>query len=65
VTVPKELRAAFRRDQKLLHGLLIRVSAGAVTGLCAANRLLGALPGILSVLHTWNGQLAYHPHVQS
>ena len=22
-----------------------------------------ALPGILSVLHTWNGRLGYHPHV--
>jgi hypothetical protein len=63
VTVPKELRPAFRRNQKLLYGLLMRVSAAAVTGLCAEGRLLGALPGILSVLHTWNGRLAYHPHV--
>ena len=63
VTVPKELRPAFRRNQKLLYGLLMRVSAAAVTELCAEKRLLGALPGILSVLHTWNGRLAYHPHV--
>ena len=63
VTVPKELRAAFRRNQKLLYGLLMRVSAGAVTELCAEKRLLGAVPGILAVLHTWNGRLAYHPHV--
>ena len=32
VTVPKELRPAFRRNQKLLYGLLMRVSAAAVTG---------------------------------
>ena len=63
VTVPKELRAAFQRNQKLLYGLLMQVSAGAVKDLCAEKRLLGALPGILAVLHTWNGQLAYHPHV--
>jgi hypothetical protein len=63
VTVPKELRAAFRRNQKLLYGLLMQVSAAAVKDLCAEKRLLGALPGILSVLHTWNGRLAYHPHV--
>jgi hypothetical protein len=63
VTVPKQLRAAFRRNQKLLYGLLMRVSAAAVTELCAKKRLLGALPGILAVLHTWNGRLAYHPHV--
>ena len=63
VTVPKELRAAFRRNQKLFYGLLMRVSAAAIQDLCAHKRLLGALPGILAVLHTWNGRLGYHPHV--
>jgi hypothetical protein len=63
VTVPKELRAAFRRNQKLLYGLLMQVSATAVKDLCAHKRHLGGLPGMLSVLHTWNGQLGYHPHV--
>ncbi len=63
VTVPSELRAVFRRHQKLLYGLLMQVSAAAVKDLCAEKRHLGALPGILSVLHTWNGRLGYHPHV--
>jgi Putative transposase/Transposase zinc-binding domain len=63
VTVPSELRTAFRRNQKLLYGLLMQVSAKAVQELCANKRHLGALPGMLAVLHTWNGQLGYHPHV--
>jgi hypothetical protein len=63
VTVPSELRAVFRRSQKLMYGLLMQVSATAVKDLCADKRHLGALPGILSVLHTWKGQLGYHPHV--
>jgi Putative transposase/Transposase zinc-binding domain len=63
VTIPSELRAAFRRNQKLLYGLLMQVSATAVMDLCANKRHLGAIPGMLSVLHTWNGQLGYHPHV--
>jgi hypothetical protein len=63
VTVPSELRAAFRRHQKLLYGLLMQVSATAIRDLCADKRYLGALPGMLAVLHTWNGQLGYHPHV--
>ena len=46
-----------------MYGLLMRVSAEAVRELCADKRHLGALPGILSVLHTWNGQLHYHCHV--
>ena len=53
----------FRRNQKLLYGMLMQVSAAAVKDLCAEKRHLGALPGMLSVLHTWNGQLGYHPHV--
>ncbi len=62
-TVPPELRDAFRRHQKLLYGLLMRVSAEAIRELCAKKRHLGALPGILSVLHSWNGELDFHPHV--
>ncbi len=63
VTVPSQLRTAFRRNQKLLCGLLMQVAATALKDLCANKRYLGALPGILAVLHTWNGQLRFHPHV--
>jgi hypothetical protein len=63
VTVPPELHGRFRRHQKLLYGLLMQVAARAVKELCAHRRHLGALPGILSVLHTWNGRVGYHPHV--
>jgi hypothetical protein len=62
-TVPSELRDVFRRHQKLMYGLLMRVSAEAALELCAVKRHLGALPGILSIFHSWNGQLQYHPHV--
>jgi hypothetical protein len=62
-TVPSELHDAFRRNQKFMYGLLMRVSAEAVKELCAKKRHLGALPGLLSVLHTCNAQLGYHPHV--
>ncbi len=62
-TVPPELRDTFSRHQKLMYGLLMRVSAEAVRELCAEKRHLGAMPGILSVLHTWDGELHYHPHV--
>lgn len=62
-TVPSELHDAFRRDQKFMYGLLMRVSAEALKETCANKRHLGALPGLLSVLHTCNAQLGYHPHV--
>jgi hypothetical protein len=63
VTVPSEMRRVFYRNQKLLYGLLMQISAAAIKELCAEKRHLGALPGMLAVLHTWNGQLRYHPHV--
>jgi hypothetical protein len=63
VTVPSQLRTAFRHNQKLLYRLLMQVSATAIKDLCGDKRHLGALPGMLAVLHTWNGQLGYHPHV--
>ena len=62
-TVPSELRGVFGRHQKLMYGLLMRVAAEAVQELCAVRRHLGGLPGILSIFHSWNGQLQYHPHV--
>jgi Putative transposase/Transposase zinc-binding domain len=61
-TVPSELHDAFRRNQKLMYGLLMRASAEAIKETCANKRHLGALPGLLSVLHTSNAQLGYHPH---
>ena len=61
--MPSELHDVFRREQKFMYGLLMKVSAEAVKELCAKKRHLGALPGILSLLHTWNGQLGYHVHV--
>jgi hypothetical protein len=57
------LHDAFRRDQKFMYGLLMKASAESVKDLCAKKRHLGALPGILSLLHTWNATLGFHPHV--
>lgn len=62
-TVPSELHDVFRREQKYMYGLLMKVAAEALKELCAQKRHLGALPGILSVLHTWTGELRFHPHV--
>jgi hypothetical protein len=62
-TVPSQLHGVLRREQKYLYGLLMKVSAEAVKELCAQKRHLGALPGILCVLHTWTGELRFHPHV--
>jgi hypothetical protein len=61
-TVPEELRHVFLSDQKLMYSLLMKTVAGAVMDLARDPKYLGATPGILMVLHTWTGQLQYHPH---
>jgi Zn finger protein HypA/HybF involved in hydrogenase expression len=62
-TVPAELRGLFLRNQKLLYGLLMKTVASTVSELAALKCYIGAVPAILAVLHTWTGQLHYHPHV--
>jgi len=62
-TVPSELRNLFLRHQKTLYGLLMKTAAESVRDLAAQKCFVGAEVGLLAVLHTWTGQLHYHPHV--
>lgn len=63
LTVPEEMRAAFRTNQLDCYGILMRVAAEAVITLCRDKKHLGATPAVLAVLHTWTGRMDYHPHV--
>ncbi|MHC5034373.1 MAG: IS91 family transposase [Planctomycetota bacterium] len=62
-TVPRPIRKAFLADQKTMYGLLMKTVAQSVIDLARDERFVGGTPGILMVLHTWTGQLHYHPHV--
>lgn len=62
-TVPQELRAWLRSNQKGGYNILMRCAAAAMEALCADPRHLGARPGLIAVLHTWSRKLVYHPHV--
>jgi len=62
-TVPEQLRHAFISDQKYMYSLLMKTVAGAVIDLVRDEKRIGATPGILMILHTWTGQMTYHPHV--
>ncbi len=63
VTVPSELRTVALRHQKIIYGLLMRIAADCVRELAKDQRFVGGEVGILSVLHTWTGELHHHPHV--
>src|SRR5437660_3628441 len=62
-TLPAELRAVARSNQKTIYSLLFRASAQALQQLAQDPRLVGGRLGMVGVLHTWTRQLLYHPHV--
>ena len=63
VTVPEELRAVLRANQRDGYAALMRAAAQAIIELARDKRYVGGTVGVLAVLHTWTGQLVYHPHV--
>ena len=62
VTVPSELRALMRANQRDGYGLLMKASADAIIELARDRRYVGGTVGVLAVLHTWTQQLVHHPH---
>jgi hypothetical protein len=62
-TVPQELNALIYANQKLLYSLMHRCTAETILELSADKKYIGAIPGIIQVLHTWGQKLNYHPHI--
>ncbi len=62
-TIPAQLNAPVYANQALLCSLLHRCSAQTLLELAADRKFLGAVPGIIQVLHTWGQQLNFHPHI--
>jgi len=62
-TLPHELNPLLYCNQKLLYDLLHKCSAETLLELSADKKYLGAAPGIIQVLHTWNQELNYHVHM--
>ncbi len=62
-TLPHELNHLIYCNQKLLYGLLHRCCAETLLELSADKKYLGAAPGIIQILHTWNQEAGYHVHM--
>lgn len=62
-TLPHELNPLVFCNQKLLYSMLHRCTAQTLLELAAGRKFLGAVPGIIQVLHTWNQELDYHVHM--
>jgi len=61
-TLPQQLHAITRSQQKLVYAALLREAAASVQTLAHDRQWVGGTPGILAVLHTWSRTLDYHPH---
>ena len=62
-TLPHELNSLIYCNQKLLYSLLHRCCAETLLELSSDKKYLGATPGIIQILHTWNQELDYHVHM--
>lgn len=62
-TLPAELRALARSNQKTIYNLLFRASSATLLKLAQDPRFIGGRVGMLGVLHTWTRALIFHPHV--
>jgi len=62
-TLPCELRPIARSNQKVVYDLLFKSSAAALQKLAKDPRFVGGDIGMKGGLHTWEGDMRYHPHV--
>lgn len=64
-TLPQELRGLFfGTDARAAFDLFFAAAAGALAAKLASPKWLGAqVSGFTAVLHTWNQQLLFHPHL--
>lgn len=62
-TIPHDLNPLVYCNQKLLYSLFHKCCAETLLELSADKKYLGATPGIIQVLHTWNQELDYHIHM--
>lgn len=62
-TLPHELNSLVMGHRKILYKLLFDASAQTLLSFAKDEKYMGAVPGIISVLHTWGQQLSFHPHI--
>jgi len=62
-TLPDELSDLAKANPAILYDLLFQSAATAIRAVAANPKRLGAMPGVLLVLHTWGQTLQHHPHV--
>lgn len=61
-TLPHQLNGLARKNQFVIYGLVMRVAWMTIKKLSMNEKNLGALPGMVIVLHTFGSDMKYHIH---
>lgn len=62
-TIPHELDSLCKSNKKEMYNMIMRASWQCIKELCGDEENVGALPGMISVLHTFGSDMKYHLHV--
>jgi DNA-directed RNA polymerase subunit RPC12/RpoP len=62
-TIPSELNPFILRNKECCYALLFKAVSETLLTLAKDPRRLGAVSGIIAVLHTWGQNLLDHPHL--
>ncbi len=62
-TIPSSLHNLWRYNRALMTNLLFKATQKTLHTFSENPRYLGAMPGVLAVLHTWGRNLSLHPHL--
>ena len=62
-TLPHQLNGLARANQTKVYGLLMRVAWKTIKQVSQKEANIGALPGMIAVLHTFGSDMKYHVHV--
>ncbi len=62
-TLPHQVAPLALQNKREIYNLLFRASSETLLEIARDPKHLGAEIGFFSVLHTWNQQLLFHPHI--
>lgn len=62
-TIPDSLNVLTMQNREVLYNILFRASSETIHTLSLDKRFIGAVPGFITVLHTWGQNLDFHPHI--
>ncbi len=64
-TIPSELNRLCLVNQKVMYDILFHAASQTILTLAKDKKHLGALSGLVAVLHTWGQNLMDHPHLHT